>query len=383
MIKTRIFTFLFSLVIISALFLVGCTSSELTQADEFSTNFNTPEYTPIPTIESTAVPEIEEDITMKEVSVEDGLITLKLPESFSIMETHPAQIFTASDHTSIISTSDYTMNIIRFYQKEDPNCLQEYPYVFEKPAEMLAEGVDCKITRIKEDVSFGDGVGFISKIEVSFDKTKYAATIIGPEAYYKATIYSEGTFSNDEDLIISILESIQLDAEIEKMYADDFEVKFANNRYYSSRKDGASIGCPDGWTYSESTLLSSSDSIMSIVTDDNYGSITVNCYPKNLYAFEDMNDFIVSMLEKTYKRGLIEEINLDDIYRDFSEESGRIFFVYTTKIGFVHFFMEYEDAYYCVEALYSGSNEDQYMELLTVSDSFSASEKEYLFDRTN
>jgi len=236
--------------------------------------------------------------------------------------------------------------------------------------------MDIEVERLKNTV-FGDGLGFISKI-ICPNHTKYTATIMGDGVYYKAVVYKEGEMGG-ENLIIKMLESIKLNGDVEKTYVDSFELNLDDERYYSSDMEGVSIICPEKWNPSEGMAFTNHESILSIMISDNIGTVTVKCYPKEMYDFEDYDDFIVSMIDETYNRGIINEINKELINITRSADTGRMIVFYKTQLVVAHFLAEYEDAYYCIESVCVTGNKDLFEELITISDSFKAAGDEIPF----
>ncbi len=383
--KNKMTALFLCLVICASVLFSGCSGAPTQDEEEYESIENitivptfTPEMNRTPTLAPTATSSAPY-IKMSEVSVKDGLLSMSIPQSFEINKVAgPGYIFYAEDSTnSIDNYNEYTLYIVSFYQKEDVSFYPEYLDIYEYTAEALSEGPDCSIERIKENVNFGDGTGFISKISLDYSD-KYTANIAGNDVYYKVIIYSDGISDDDEEIMINILESINLHGEKEKELADNFELNVTGGRYYSADKQGASVLCPDGWSPSESNVLSNTESILSLVSDDNMGTISVNCYPKSVYDFEDIDDFIVTNVFNTYQRGILEELDLDLVTRTFSDNTGRILYIYDTGLIFLHFFMEFEDAYYCIECMYAGDEENFYT-MFRIAESFTAHEKEYFF----
>ena len=328
----------------------------------------------IPSAEPTATPApIEQessDIPYVSTSIDDGIITIDLPQIFTINGDKPySHIFSASGYASENQDGNlYSFNVYRFYQAEDINMSISKLLEFDKSIETYQYSSQIEYKNIMSNMTFGDGVGHISKIVIGDDE-KYTATLNVGEIYYKLILYSVGEKAADE-IALRILTSIKLDAEKAKQKSDGFIINMQNNRYYSSRLHGANVLCPENWYPAESMCFSLTDTILSIITLDNYGTATVRYFPKSEYSeISSYNDFNNYMIEDLIKRGFLDS---DDIGRiqTINEDSKREFIMYPSDIIIIHFNIEYTDAYYCVELMYSGDDAGIVAQMLDIGKSF-------------
>jgi len=108
------------------------------------------------------------------------------------------------------------------------------------------------------------------------------------------------------------------------------------------------------------------ESILSMSTADGLGTITVRCYSNEM--INQMSSVFIydeRMQQDLISRALLKESDIPRI-QTIENEDERSFTVYPSNIIIIHFNLEDDYGYYCVEMMYTGDNPRVYSQMLEI-----------------
>lgn len=366
------------LYIISAL--ASCsTTPEISQvlpAEQSDTPaLETAKPTDSPTIApSTAKDRQSIDIPFKQVQIDDGVITLDLPAAFEEIPNNIGHIYTAEGYASLTGDGNqFTFHVLRFYQQEDIMTSIEMLLEFGESIETYQYSSKITYKNLMQNLYFGDAIGHLSKIEIGTDE-KYTATLYAGDTYYKIILYSQGDFAADE-LALRIMTSINVNGKKAIKKAQQFNLLLDENIYSSHKLDEASVLCPEKWSPAESMYFSLENSILSMMNETMEATATVRYYPKSeLPDIQSYDEFSEYMTNDLINRGFISADDIENISTFETEK--RSYVLYPSDIIFIHYNIEYDEAFYCIELIYTGIDTEVVAQLIDIGQSFTGIGKE-------
>ncbi|MBN2879985.1 MAG: hypothetical protein JXN65_10215 [Clostridia bacterium] len=185
------------------------------------------------------------------------------------------------------------------------------------------------------------------------------------DSYYQIVFRAFGEKSS-HDIALHMLYSVQLNRAASNELSGSFSLDLSGGVYTNQSYPVVSMPCPDGWQPAESLRFTMPESILSMSTSDGLGTITVRCYSKEM--IEAMSSIFIydeRMQLDLISRGLIKERDIPSI-QTIENEDERPFTVYPSDIIIIHFDLEDDYGYYCVEMMYTGDDPRVYSQMLTI-----------------
>jgi len=366
------------ILLVVSLLLTGCNTDKAVESDatkETTLKITaTPTLKPTPTASPSPTPTpISLQIKYKQVAIEDGLITMDIPDTLEIVENYTGSLFFAYGLVQDEKGNDvyYNISVTSFFQKEEPALTYEIMDEYMDVALVFPHGKDINVTRVG-DVELSESTkGYRAKCELFDGSVFNYINLQGDDRYYKIDIYTEKDFMKEDD-IQRIFDSVIIDPAIEKESVNNFEVKTEKGRYYSSKMEDVSIKLPEEWNPTESTVFSYDNHVLGMTSFDNLSFIHVTVYDKKISNMQDFNTFFAIMATEVANRG---HVSFDDISKVtyYLDDAGRRYYVYPNDNSFiVQCLLEFEDMYYCVQGYYMGKHQSGADEILNIITTFNA-----------
>ena len=251
----------------------------------------------------------------KKVQIADGVLTLRIPTDFTQEFAIPGSLFVTS---GLLTNSDgeesvCQLSVTHVFREEEP--MMDYE-MFDSLAEymiMLNLSSDYEFERIKDVKVSHQAKGFYSHYAFTYsgdDYDRYIFFIGSTGVYYGITfLCDQEAFSQDE--ILEIFDSLEINSEKEADWVDRFSLQVENGWYNSDVLDGAKVKLTDTVTCTESMRIPFVNAILGVTLNTNAGSLHILAYPKQIYTYENYNDFINGMITNIIDRGFFESDNPD------------------------------------------------------------------------
>ncbi len=375
---------LIAIFIFCFLFLSGCLQKQDAAKSENAATLNVEPTTSVsePTASTVNISNIQFSGDMKQISIQDGVLTMDIPDGIRDPFGLPGSLYVALGplENSNGEEGDFQLTVTNVFQAEEP--VMDYAMfdTLEESLQLMYLTPDYSFTRIKDVTLNNTAKGFITHYKFTRAETNYDlyAFFIGSNGVYYSIQFLGPQDFVDSTAIVSCFDTLQIDTEKEADWVNNFKVKSDNKYYYSSCLDGAKVKIDPSYSYTENSRLIVPNAILGVTLNSNAGLLTVRDYPKNIYHFSSYENFIQNMVTDVINRGLFVSENPDaDILQDLTDD-GHLIFYYPSehKIIILHFFYEYEDAYYVCELLYYGDDKEELSLLQKCAESFVAPGKE-------
>jgi len=375
------------ILILALLVMPGCQTAQEQNAS-VSQNQEEPPAPSVPTpTPETDVSSIADRIThfsggTKTISVQEGVLTMDIPADFDDPFDLPGSLYIS---TGTLKNSEGEESVFQFtvnhvFQAEDP--LMDYE-MFDNLVETMVIwnlSLDYTFERIKDVTINKTAQGFITHYAFKGGDTDYDQFdfFIGSNGvYYKIQfIGPQGFFDLSE--VVALFDTLEIDAEKEANWVNQYKVKYDNIHYYSPILEGAKVNINPAYTYTETYRLIYPNTILSVTLNSNSGFLVIRSFPIKIYQNTSFEDFVQFIVANVINRGFFESDDPDaDIVQHLTDD-GHIYFYYPNdKETFIlHYPFAYEDAYYVCEIVYSGDDLDELLVLQRCAESFVAPGKE-------
>jgi hypothetical protein len=321
------------------------------------------------------------DVELREVSTDNGLISIKIPIGLDVHEEFDGTIYTAYGYLKDAEGDEQycRIYITQLYQVEEPQLDYEMMDKLVEFTLILFHGQNMKIERIKDITLSDSSKGYCSYVKYPSGMSTYSRYLFNIQSegiYYNINIISPNGLINNE-LALDIFNSVSINTDIEKDMVKGFKLNIKNNIYNSWRAKGVSMEIPPNWNPTESTVFNFSNSILGMTSEGNIGSISVRKFNKESSDISNALDFYMVMVTESINAGFIDMEAMADIEM-YTGKNGRAFCAYPTPFTLVQWLIEYENDFYCIDFKYYGNSQEEFSTVMAAIETFKAPGKEIL-----